>query len=157
MCLFAGTENCFRLCINGLTMRTQSQCIECWRLLDASALIGPSVFVASVFSRVEAVGGMLGDSVGSVLRHTNQMKHTEQTEGQQPLPVQLSYSKGAASTFKGPQLGPVPELLPGLDVHAKHQEFHCLGSAAPQRSLPTQVLRHGWDHRSPFLGVSVPL
>lgn len=92
-------------------------------------------------------------TLGAMLRHTKQMKHTE---GPQPLPLQLSYSKGAAGTSKGPQHRPVPELLPGLDVPAKHQEFHCLDSAAPQRSPPTRALRHSWHHGSPVLGVSVP-
>lgn len=152
MCLFAGTENCCRLCTNGLTVRTQSLCTECWRLLHASALIGPSVFVASGFSRIEAVGGMLGDSVSAVLRHTNQVKHTEQNEGQQPLPVQPSYSKGVAGTSKGPQLGPVPELLPGLDVHAKHQEFRCWALLHPSVPFPPRCCGTAGTTGAPSLG-----
>lgn len=66
MCLLAGTENWvgFRLRTNGLTVRTQSQRTECWRLPRAACARthGPSVFVVSGFPRVEAAGGALGDS-----------------------------------------------------------------------------------------------
>lgn len=131
----------FHLCINHLTVRRQPENAKCWCLccVCQKSLVPQSLEIL-VFHGLKL---LVVTPVDAMLRHTNQMKHTEQSVGQQPLPAQALLQQLAPPG--DPNMDPVPELIPALEVHAKHQDFCCLGSAAALHpSLPTR----GWWHCS---------
>lgn len=77
-----------------------------------------------------------------------------------PHLCRVCHGKRAPGTSQTPKHRSCPAADARLGLHAEHQGFCCLGSAAPLApSLPTREWWHGWDPvsllmRAPFSGLS---